>query len=206
MTWSLIEILCDTLVPPRASEKLVREISLPLLRGLALQGGALPYHDPRIAALVWEIKYYGQRRAAALAGEYLAEQLLAIAGEELEALLLVPVPMHPARRRERGHNQTELLCRATLESLARIGAVGAFRYAPHALARITHTPQQRGQGRAERLRNLRGTMAAQEYEVQGRVCVVIDDVETTGATFAEARRALGAAGAARVHTLALAQS
>jgi len=105
--------IVDLLLPPRRTELLVRELSLDELRRL---GGEepLPYHDPRVTALVWELKYYGTRRAAALAGEYLSEVLLAIAAEELGAPLLVPVPMQntPPRARTQSNRTALRACNA----------------------------------------------------------------------------------------------
>ncbi len=163
----------------------------------------MPYHDPRVTALVWELKYHGTRRSAALAGEYMAEILLAAASEELGVPLLIPVPMHAARRRERGHNQTELLCVAALRHLG-----DTFEYAPKALVRTLYTKTQQGLPRAERLNNIKNSMAAGPGagRIAGRVCIVVDDVTTTGATLEEAQRALRQAGARAVHCIALARS
>src|SRR5581483_4078667 len=112
----------DLLIPPRRTERLVRALCSGELEALAHEDG-LPYHDPRVTALVWEIKYYASRRAAALCAPYLAEQILAAAAEELGVPLLIPVPMHDSRRRERGHNQTETLCEAALR---RLGPQGEY--------------------------------------------------------------------------------
>lgn len=109
----LFSYALDLLVPPRRTERLVRALTLDELFRLG-DGEALPYHDPRVTALVWELKYYGSARSRALAGAFLHEHVLAAAGEELGPPLLVPVPMHTERLRERGHNHTELLCEAAL--------------------------------------------------------------------------------------------
>ena len=211
----LLEIftpLLDLIVPPRRTERLVRALNMEVLQELkaASEGrgldGSLPYHDPRVTALVWELKYYANRPAAVLAGEVLAEELLALAGEELGKPLLVPVPMHSARRRLRGHNQTELLCGSALRSLGEAGK-GGFEYVPNALIRIQNTRMQQGLERSKRLENVKNSMTAPKPKIiEGRVCVVVDDVTTTGATLKEARRALRSAGARRVHCLALARS
>jgi len=194
-------MLIDILIPPRATERVVRALTLPQLQALDSEDG-LPYHDPRATALVWEIKYYANRRAAALAGAVLAEKLLAAAADELGRPLLVPVPMHAARRRERGHNQTELLCKAALK---RLGT--AVEYAPRALERIVNTKHQQGLPRHIRLKNIKGAMRVTQPEtVKERVCIVIDDVSTTGATLEEAKRALRQARARAVHTIVLARS
>ena len=196
----LLLTLLDAIVPPRATERVVRNLTLEELRALAGEE-ALAYHDPRVTALVWELKYYATRQSASLAGEYLSEHLLAAASEELGTPLLIPVPMHPARRRARGHNQTETLCKAALPFLG-----SAVEYAPKALSRIIDTPTQQGLPRAEREHNVRDSMRADENIVAGRACIVVDDVTTTGATLKEATRALRAAGARVVHTIALARS
>lgn len=199
MSFPFLIRLFNLIVPPRKSERLVEALTLEDIRGLQSAQG-LPYADKTVASLVWELKYYANRRAAALAGEFLAEQLLEIAGEELGRPLLIPIPMHYSRLSERGHNQTTLLCEAALEHVA-----DAYEYAPRVLTRTRQTGEQQKLSRERRLNNLQNSMHA-DTSVTGRVCVVVDDVTTTGATFAEAERALKEAGALRVHTVALAYS
>lgn len=233
MTSNFLFKLFNLLLPPRRTQVLVSALTLDDLVGLQTADG-LPYGDEAVRALVWELKYYANKRAAMLAGKILADDLLAIASEELGRPLLVPVPMHRTRRRERGHNQTELLCEAALMALEGPGdfsgkivwpdasaclayrrpedffagkSAGPYEYAPKALTRVRITPEQQKLDRATRLKNVAGSMQVGNPElVEGRTCVVVDDVTTTGATLTEAARALKAAGARRVHTLALAQS
>ena len=200
---SFLSSLLDFIAPPRQTEKLVRALSLDNLQKLILQGGQagiLPYHDERVRALIWELKYYANNTAATLAAELLHETLIAIASEQLGTPLLIPVPMHKTRKRMRGHNQTEVLCEALLPYVA-----GFFEYAPSTLARVKNTAQQQGLEKHVRLTNVAHSMVAGP-SVAGRVCIVVDDVSTTGATFAEATRALKAAGARHVECIALAQS
>ncbi len=200
MLRDLFTSIIDLIVPPRRSELLVRTLTLEELLNLQTEEG-LPYHDSRVTALVWELKYYANRRAAALAGELLADELLALAAEEIGTPLLIPVPMHAARRRQRGHNQTELLCKAALKNITGID------YMPNVLIKIKTTIPQQGLDKHLRIKNVHGSMEVSDAsKITGRVCIVVDDVATTGATLAEASRALRAAGARRVHTVALARS
>lgn len=197
--------LLDVVMPPRKTERLARSLTPETLHELAqgsASGGILPYHDPRVTALVWELKYRKNPHALSVAGEFLAEQALAAAEEWLGKAVLVPVPMHPSRRADRGYNQCELLCEAIMRH-----AGDSFGYAPRALERIRNTPAQQGLARYRRLKNIKGAMLARdEAAVAGRACIVIDDVRTTGATAAEAERALLEAGAESVLVLTLAQS
>lgn len=194
----LLQTLVDLIIPPRGSELVVRSLTPELLYTLR-SAERLPYTDARVQALVWELKYYGNRRAITLGAAYLAEHVLALAAEEVGVPLLIPAPMHKARMRERGHNHTALLCRAMLPHLP-----GAVQYAPESLHKVRKTRTQQGLERTARLRNVHTSMRA--HGVEGRVCIVVDDVLTTGATLAECARALKAAGARTVHTVALAQS
>ena len=233
---NIFSLLLDAIVPPRPTLRMVRELSVPQLQALTLRGanqGALPYHEPAVRALVWELKYYANPKAAALAGEIVAEVLVGIADDTIGTPLLVPMPMHAARRRQRGHNQAEVLCEAALavlgegsgeilEARVRLGRAARsarageflrspFDYAPNVLIRERATPPQQGLQKHQRLTNVKNSMRVVDSEearkrIAGRVCVVVDDVSTTGASLAEARRALLAAGAHSVECAALAHS
>jgi ComF family protein len=111
---------------------------------------------------------------------------------------LAVVPLHRSRLCARGFNQSALLARP----LARVLAVP---FEPRLLQRTRDTVAQVGKGRSERAAQLAGVFAASP-RARGRAVLVFDDVRTTGATLAEARRALVAAGARAVFTLALAQT
>ena len=204
-----IAALLDAIIPPRRSDTIVRGLSEESLARLAASvrraadaefAYLLPYRDPGVRALVWELKYRRNPRAAALGGAVCAEEMLGIASEALSRPVVIPVPMHKARRRGRGHNQTETLCASALGR-----SKGSLAYSPHALERVRRTPPQQGLPRTKRLKNVQGSMHAPAPEiVRGKICIVVDDVATTGATLREARRALRAAGAGAVYCIALA--
>jgi len=140
--------------PPRETEALLNELTLEKLQGLANYDGTLPYHERVVRALVWELKYRARSRACELAGAYLAELLLAEAEEHIGTMLLIPMPMHEARRKQRGHNQTELLCEAALK----VTGAGPFAYDPSLLIRVKNTKTQQGLERSERLKNVKDSM------------------------------------------------
>ncbi len=148
--------------------------------------------------LVHELKYRGRRRVAAL----LADELLRaprVRDLLVGDVVLVPVPLHPQRRRERGFNQSELIARAIL---ARTGCD----LAPGALVRRRDTAPQAKLGAAERRRNVAGAFAVrQRARVAGRVVVLVDDVWTTGATALACARILREAGAVEVRLLSVAR-
>lgn len=193
--------LFDLLIPKRRRSYIVENLTKESLLNLQTREG-LPYREKVVQALVWELKYYANAHASELAGALVAEELLALASDTLGRPLLIPVPMHAARRRERGHNQTEVLCEAALNALGK----DVYDYEPRALIRLKATPLQQGLPKHIRLKNVKDSMEADFEAVKGRVCVVVDDVSTTGATFEEAKRALRVAQAREVHCVALAHS
>ncbi|MBP6016728.1 MAG: ComF family protein [Candidatus Promineofilum sp.] len=112
--------------------------------------------------------------------------------------LILPIPLHPRRRRQRGYNQAELLARPLGEAMAISIDVSALR-------RTRHTVPQVGLGPDERHTNVQGAFAAEAGVVGGRHILLIDDVLTTGATMRAAAEALLAAGAADVAAYCLAR-
>ena len=94
---------------------------------------------------------------------------------------VVPVPTSPASFRRRGYRVPDLLLRACGRRPARL------------LAHVGGTRDQRGLGRAERARNVAGSMRAKRAGA-GEEVVLVDDVITTGATLVEASAVLSEAG------------
>ena len=115
----------------------------------------------------------------------------------LAADLLVPVPLHPARLRERGYNQAELIA-GGLAPLLNIPL------APGNLERIRHTPRQSELGQKERFTNVNGAFRITTSSTfEGKYVILVDDLLTTGSTVSEAAKELKAAGAAQVGVLTL---
>jgi ComF family protein len=113
---------------------------------------------------------------------------------------LVPVPLHPARRRERGFNQSRLLARD-------LGRARGLKVLRGSLVKARNVPAQAGLRAADRERNVVGAYAARRPErLRGRVLVLVDDVTTTGATLRECARVLLEAGAKEVRAITLAQA
>ena len=147
-----------------------------------------------VRTAVQHLKYRGLRALAPEMARPMARELaLAVP----PPFTLVPVPLHPARRRERGFNQAELLARE-------IARVLDAPLAPAALRRAVDTPPQvRTATAAERLRNVRDAFAA-PHPPDGGTFVLVDDVTTTGATLSSAARVLLSASASRVYGLTFA--
>jgi competence protein ComFC len=117
-----------------------------------------------------------------------------------EADALVPVPLHPARRRDRGFNQSRLLAR----DLAHPREIKVL---DRVLLKVRNAPPQAGLRAADRERNVVRAYAVRSPElVRGRIVVLIDDVTTTGATLRECARVLQEAGAKDVRAITLAQA
>jgi ComF family protein len=110
---------------------------------------------------------------------------------------LVPVPLAPARERERGFNQALLVAE-------RVGAEAGVAVRPRWLRRTRATAPQADLTAVERARNVRGAFAA-TAAVRGLEVVIVDDVFTTGATVTECARALRAEGVGRVGVLTVAR-
>jgi len=114
--------------------------------------------------------------------------------------IIMPIPLHPKRLRERGFNQSLLLARYVCKELD-----GELDFV--SLIRTRFTPPQTTLGKAERLENLKGAFRLKEgMTVKNRVIVLIDDVVTTGSTVNECAKVLKKAGATEVLCAALARA
>jgi len=112
---------------------------------------------------------------------------------------IVPIPLNPHRRRERGYNQSDFL--AFL-----LGLQTGLSFIPSALQRTRDTRSQVGLNAEERHRNLDGAFSARADRISGRTVLLLDDVMTTGATLRNATMALLQSGASQVFVITLARA
>jgi ComF family protein len=146
------------------------------------------FTDP-MRGILHHLKYAGRVSLARPLGRQLRQHLV---DEGFRGAVVVPVPLHRARERQRGFNQAELLARHLGLPVAR-----------RLLRRRKNTPSQTGLSRSQRTINLSAA-----FEVRGSApeCViVVDDVYTTGSTVHEIARTLKRAGTSRVEVLTVAR-
>lgn len=165
-------------------------------RGLDRVRSALGYNEA-IAPAILRLKYSDRQNGVAAFAALMRQ-----AGRELLGVadvVLVPVPLHPRRLRQRGYNQAGLLANA-------IARPEGLSVAPLALRRVRATPGQKGASAAQRLRNVAGAFAvADTAALVGRHVILIDDVLTSGATLQACARAVRRAKPASVSALTLAR-
>jgi ComF family protein len=166
-----------------------------LLSGLRAFGS---YQDP-LRTCIHALKYEGHRKLAEPLGQLLAETYI---NYRLPADILLPVPLHPERLRERGYNQSALLARTCASKLG-------IACREDLLIRQRATIPQVGLSFHERLHNVSGAFQAACTFTTGalaeRRILIIDDVCTTGATIEACAGPLFAAGARSVWGLVLAR-
>jgi len=113
--------------------------------------------------------------------------------------LIIPVPLHPVKLRERGFNQARLLAQPIAKRYNVPISVSN-------LIKVRYTKPQSFLNRTQRLRNLNGAFSVKKRaSLKGKRILLIDDVYTTGTTVAKASYALKRAGAEDVKALTLAR-
>jgi ComF family protein len=156
---------------------------------------------PPVDDMIRELKYRGVIANARVLGVLLARAV----DERATPLprLLVPVPLHESRFRERGFNQSAALARYA-------GRILGIPYSNRLVRRVRDTPSQTSLSMEERHRNVRGAFAVDGRRARRRLLeaghvAIVDDVMTTGSTVAELKCTLLAAGVPRVDVWAAAR-
>jgi len=150
--------------------------------------------------LIAEFKFGRRTELAAALAPLLDDAIAHDAAALRSDLVVVPVPLAPARLAERGFNQAWELAR-------RLARWHRLRSRPAALRRVLAAAPQAALTRAERERNLRNAFApAPDAALDGAHVALVDDVLTTGTTAREAAAALLRAGAASVRLWVLART
>ncbi len=156
-----------------------------------LLAAASSYGDETVQKLVRHLKYRFCPSAAAPLSRLLIRHLEA-AGNPFKDAVVVPLPLAPRRKKERGFNQSELLA-------APVAVRFNIPLAGDALERTRNTQAQADLKWERRKINVTGCFAVKNgAAVAGKNVLLVDDVYTSGATAGEAVKALKSAGAKKI--------
>lgn len=191
----VVQGILDFLFPPKENHARVSATSIETLGALVRPfpltkscTALLPYRNSTVRSCILEAKFKDRSHAQTLLGRVLADYLLM----EPEPMVLVPIPLSPARLKERGYNQVE-----------RVTHRAGFIY-KNLLERTRDTLPQTSLSRKERSQNLKNAFRITGPLDSTYTYIVLDDVYTTGSTLSSAMEALRNAGATRVLGLTLA--
>ena len=152
--------------------------------------------DNPLRSAIHEFKYNNHRAVTALLGEML---ITSYRQYGLNAEVVVPVPLHETKFKERGYNQSELLAR-------QLGQALNLPLNLTTLRRVRKTESQMTLGAEERYKNVSGAFSCGDKNLSQRQILLVDDVCTTGSTLDACAAALKAGGAASVWGLTLAKA
>lgn len=168
--------------------------------GLSWVRCATLYRQP-VSDAIQALKYGSASSLGPILGQLMASLLTPTIDDTRSAIcapLLIPVPIHRRRQRERGFNQAELLA-------AELAATFGWELRPDVLRRTRYTQPQAKLDRDKRLENLGGAFTVANPEAtRGRNVVLVDDVLTTGSTLTACAVALQDSNPASIGALCLA--
>ena len=160
------------------------------------------YRHPPIKKSVWFLKYKNKKGLSKIFAENMYPRII----EELSDLsqfenfrepILIPIPLAPKRKIERGFNQAELICKELLKLNKK---EKIFKLEKNVLIKPKDTEHQAHiKDRNKRLKNILNSFAIKNPEkIKNKNIILIDDVTTTGATLNEARKVLKKSGAKKI--------
>ena len=168
---------------------------------------AYAVYQDELREMIHLLKYERMGGVAKLLGGFLAESILTLQAEAARELIVVAVPLFPAKQRQRGYNQAQLLADVAIAKLRRLAPDWRLQRLSGVLLRRRDTRSQFELNPRSRRKNLEGAFAvdAGNFPI-GCEVLLIDDIYTSGATARECARVLRRDGAHKVWVATLARA
>lgn len=160
------------------------------------QRGRSLYTYESAAGALFRFKYQGRQEYA----DFFAEQLYTYLGRDIQAMnadMMIPVPLHRSRLKERGYNQAELLGRALAKRLD-------IPFRADLVTRCRKTVPQKQLSLSQRQNNLKRAFKLSENDVELDAVIIVDDIYTTGSTADALSEILIEGGVKRTYVVTLA--
>lgn len=144
---------------------------------------SLFYFEPESISqkIIHMIKYENKQKLGLFMGEKLGEALLK---HDIKADMIIPIPLHKSRKKERGYNQSEIISLG-VASVLKIPVITKM------LIREKNTISQTKLNRVERKQNVSGAFKiTRDLDINNKTIFVLDDVITSGATISECSKLL----------------
>lgn len=159
------------------------------------------YKDKIIKKAIWSLKYKNNKNMSVIFAKILHDRMLEELSDEkifsdFKKPLLIPIPLSKSKRKIKGYNHAELIA----IEICKKDKGNSFTLAKDVLYKIKDTPRQVSiKTKIDRIKNLKNCFRVKDNKkIYGRNIILIDDVTTTGATIAEAKKALLSSGARKV--------
>lgn len=159
------------------------------------------YRHPPVRKAIRLFKYKNKKRLAIIFARIIYERILEEIADlyklqNFKEIILIPIPLAPKRKKERGYNQSELIC----TEIIKLDKNRNFIFKKNILIKPKDTTHQANiEDRTKRLKNIIGSFIVINPEIiKNKNIILIDDVTTTGATLLEAKKSLKREGARKI--------
>lgn len=190
---------CFNLIPRTDPALLQREFERKFSKAGIIEEFYAPFifeKEGALQSLIHNLKYNMQFGIGKLLGETLYKEARS-ALESWNAEVLVPIPLHPIKKADRGYNQSYFIAKG-------ISKLSGIRINTRILKRKRYTETQTQLSAIERKENISGAFQIRKRAKVPSSAILIDDVITTGSTISEAARVMKIAGVGKIFALSLA--
>lgn len=194
---------CELLPIPRVTTEDITEFRDKVNADIAFSHFAFREGDD-FSKLIYQIKYGGMKGLGKYLGQITGKEFKELAEKERinDFDLIIPVPLHKTKLRERGYNQSDLICEGINKHLN-------LTFIPDLVKRVRHTSSQTKLTRDQRIYNMKDAFEINmKYEniIPGKRIIIADDVVTTGSTMNEVIKVLRTGNCSEILAITLAMA